>query len=197
MADIPFMALWKTSAASLLLVLAWGCGAPSPKVVQGRNTDVARQLNEQALQLMAKGKYGEAETALQRAIAADDLFPPARNNLGLLYYHTSRLYAAAREFDEARKLSPQSAEPRNNLGMVWEQAGRLDDAVEEYGRARQMQPDNAVYLGNLARAKVKRGDHDAETRRLLEDVWLKDPRADWQEWARMALFRLREPATRP
>ena len=59
----------------------------------------------------------------------------------------------------------------------------------------QMEPDNPEYLGNLARARVRRGDTDDETRKLLEELVLKDDRPEWREWAQLKLYRMRQPAT--
>lgn len=164
----------------------------------GRDTDRARAENERAYTLIEQGKYAQAEDILKRAVAADVMFGPARNNLGLVYYHTNRLYLAAWEFENASRLMPHHPEPRNNLGLVLERAGRLEHAAESYARARQIEPDNPEFLGNLARAKVRRGDRDEETRQLLEELVLKDPRPEWSHWAQMNLLRISpSPATRP
>jgi Tfp pilus assembly protein PilF len=164
----------------------------------GRDTGKARELNERALALVDQDKYEQAESLLKRAVAADVMFGPARNNLGLVYYHTNRLYLAAWEFENASRLMPHHPEPRNNLGLVLERAGRLEGATESYAKARQIEPDNPEFIGNLARAKMRRGDRDAETRELLEELVLKDPRPEWTHWARLNLLRLEaSPPTAP
>ena len=189
------------------LFLAAGCkSAPAndPKAAV-RDTDRARQLNERAYKLLNDGKHAEAEKVLREALAADMTFGPARNNLGLVYYQTGRWYEAAWEFEYAVRLMPFQPAPRNNLGMVLEDAGKLADAAQAYAKAREIEPDNPLYIGNLAKARVRRGDRDAETRALLEELLLKDPRPEWKEWARLTLFQISrpeegppaEPATRP
>jgi Flp pilus assembly protein TadD len=185
-----------------LTCAALGCASRRGARVQagddGRDTARARADNERAFTLIEQGKYEQAEELLRRAVAADVMFGPARNNLGLVYYHTNRLYLAAWEFENASRLMPHHPEPRNNLGLVLERAGRLEPAAESYARARQIEPDNPEFLGNLARAKVRRGDRDPETRQLLEELVLKDPRPDWSHWARMNLLRIEStPATAP
>ena len=186
----------------LLACALFGCASRrGPRVgtlEDGRDTDRARAHNERALALIDQGKYEQAEDLLKRAVAADVMFGPARNNLGLVYYHTDRLYLAAWEFENASRLMPHHPEPRNNLGLVLERAGRLEHAAESYARARQIEPDNPEFLGNLARAKIKSGDRDEETRRLLEELVLKDPRPDWSHWAQLNLLRIApSPATGP
>jgi Tfp pilus assembly protein PilF len=160
------------------------------------NTEQARAENNRAYQLIQQGKYEDAEKALKRAIAADVMYGPARNNLGLVYYHQGRLYEAAWEFQNAARLMPYQPEPRNNLGLVFERAGKMTDAADAYDRARQLEPDNPEFLGNLARAKVRRGDKDEETKRLLEELVMKDSRPQWNDWARMNLLRMERPVSR-
>ena len=186
----------------LLTCVALGCaksrGARFDARDDGRDSTRARADNDRAFALIEQGKYEQAEELLKRAVAADVMFGPARNNLGLVYYHTNRLYLAAWEFENATRLMPHHPEPRNNLGLVLERAGRLEHAAESYARARQIEPDNPEFLGNLARAKVRRGDRDEETRQLLEELVLKDPRPEWSHWAQMNLLRISpSPATRP
>jgi Flp pilus assembly protein TadD len=122
------------------------------------------------------------------------MFGPPHNNLGLIYYHQDKLYPAAWEFHNAIKLMPYVPEPRNNLGLVFEKAGKLQSAADAYARAREMEPDNPQYLANLARAKVRHGDRDEDTRRLLEEVVMKDDRPEWRGWAKLNLYRMNRPA---
>jgi Flp pilus assembly protein TadD len=200
-----------------ILMAAVGCGDNRQVVHADRinpvNSNLARQENEKAYKLIAEGKYDDAARSLDRAISADVMFGPARNNRGLVYFHQGRLYEAAHEFQYAIKLMPHNPEPRNNLGMVFEAASdhigsptKLADALDAYEQARRLEPDNPQYIGNLARAKVKRGDRDPDTQQLLEELVFKDPRPDWREWARAKLLQLRArppeerapaPATQP
>ena len=188
----------------VLLAALAGC-AGNRTVFRGQqavaDTSLARQENDRAFELIRQQKFPEAEQALRRSIAADVMFGPARNNLGLVYYKQGKLYDAAHEFQYAIKLMPHHPDPRNNLGLVFEAAGdfieaKLSDAVEAYEQARRIEPDNPEYLGNLARTRIKRGDSDETTQKLLEELAFKDSRPDWRDWARMNLLRLRS-AERP
>jgi Flp pilus assembly protein TadD len=169
-----------------------GCGNNrAASEAPGRDGSRARELNSKAYTLIDEGKLADAEKLLKEAVNADPMFGPARNNLGLVYYETDRLYEAAWEFENALRLMPHQPEPRNNLGLVLERAGKLTDAADEYAKAREIEPDNPEYLGNLARARVRRGDRDAETCSLLEEVVLKDSRPQWNHWARLNLYRIK------
>lgn len=125
----------------------------------------------------------KAEQLLHDALVADVRYGPAHNTLGLLHYHQRRLYLAAWEFEYASTLMPSRAEPMNNLGMVYEEAGQLDQAVEFYGVAMEMAAGNPVYLGNLARAQLRRGDSLEAVRGILQQLLMHDTRPEWIGWA--------------
>jgi Flp pilus assembly protein TadD len=154
------------------------------------NAALARRQTATGKDLLKVGKLPEAEEALKAALAADLFHGPAHNNLGIVYYRQKRFYLAAWEFQYAAKLMQNRPEPRNNLGMVFEAVGKLDDAAKCYAEAMDMEPDNPEFIGNLARCRIRQSRRDAETRRLLEQLLLKDTRADWLEWANMELVKM-------
>src|SRR5882762_8985015 len=162
-----------------ILVVAFLAGCQSHPRTSERSfdTELAKKENDHALHLLDEGKLEEAESHLKRALEVDVMYGPAHNNMGLVYYHQGKLYPAAWEFQSAIKLMPYQPEPRNNLGLVFE-------------KARQLEPDNPEYLGNLARARVRRGDRDIETKKLLEELVMKDSRPQWSQWARVNLLRM-------
>lgn len=164
-----------------------------------RDADVARAENERALDLMKSERgIAPAESALRRALEADVMFGPAHNSLGLIYYRRNELYKAAWEFQYAIKLMPNQPEPRNNLGLVFESACKLDQALQSYADATKLAPDEPQFVGNLARAHVRKGDRDPEVRALLEHVVSIDPRPQWVAWASERLALMHPPdATEP
>ena len=187
-------------ACALLLAAAAGCsraasrgtgGDDPPTAATSPDTEVARRKNAEAVDLIGRRKYEEAERVLREAVNADLAFGPAHNSLGKVYFHQGKLYQAAWEFQYAAKLMPYQPEPRNNLGLVFEQVGKLDEAVGWYERATALEPDNPQLIGNLARAKIRRGDHGEDVRGLLTDLVAKDTREEWITWARERLVFLR------
>jgi Tfp pilus assembly protein PilF len=155
-----------------------------------RDADLARAENARAVALLDAGDQPGAEAALRSALAADVMCGPAHNNLGKIYFHKKDLYHAAWEFQYAMKLMPNQAEPPNNLGLVFEAAGKIDDATDSYGKAIALEPENVHAMGNLARARVRRGDRDEATRALLQKLVMRDTRPDWLAWERSTLARL-------
>ena len=176
------------------LLIATGCDSTPRQNASARyqtvapglkgNTEKARELNTQATDLIAEGKYDEAEELLKDALTADVTFGPAHNNLGRIYYEKKQYYAAAWEFEYAAKLLPHHAEPRNNLGLVFEAVGDFDRAVGHYEEALLIEPNNPELIGNLARTRLNRGDRGPEVRQLLNDLMLMDTRPRWTDWAR-------------
>ena len=181
-----------------VLALLGGCHQEKPEVAKRppvygnviRDSAAARADTEKAYGLIHEGKFGDAEPLLRRAIEEDPNYGPAHNNLGIIYYHNERLYEAAWEFQNAIKLMPGQPQPQNNLGLVLESALRLQEAEKAYQEAHDLEPSNPEYAGNLARLRLRLGEHDEQTRKLLEIVVMGDTRPDWLEWARFNLARL-------
>ena len=80
-------------------------------------------------------------------------------------------------------------EPLNNLALVLERVRRFDESITKYEAALQLQPDNPELVGNLARAKLRRGDPGPEVRELLRKLLLTDTRPEWVQWAEEELVR--------
>lgn len=188
---------WAT--LTVIVALLQGCsgsktdaGYQTVSAEPGKDTELARQKNEEAVGLIEAEQFDEAETVLKQALKADITFGPAHNNLGKVYYHQSKFYLAAWEFQYAIKLMPYHPEPLNNLGLVLESVGRFDDAVAQYDDALTLEPDNPQFIGNFVRARLRRGDRDDQTRQLLSELILKDTRPAWVTWARQKLIMMQE-----
>lgn len=194
------------AAIAFASLMGGGCAAPSAPTAgeyltiekdPRKDPDAAQRLNSEALAYLQRREFEKAEELLKKALARDVTCGPAHNNLGKVYYHQSKLYLAAWEFQYAIQLMPHQPEPRNNLGLVFEAVGKLDDAVRMYDEALSLQPDDPQLVGNLARARVRRGDHDERTRQLLADLIMKDSRPSWVTWAREKLAALSTPENQP
>ena len=191
--------------AALLAVVVAGCESNPPAAMPSASTrgDVAanarqaRADTDRAFDLIGHGDYAGARPLLERAIAADAMYGPAHNDLGLVLFHQDRAYEAAWEFDRAAKLMPGRGEPRNNLGLVYESADKWAEAEGAYQAAVDLDPADPEFAGNLARVRIRRGERDEATRKLLELVVMKDPRPTWVAWARSYLHRMATTTTGP
>ena len=162
-----------------------------------RDTEAARALNAEGVGRIEAGDLAKAERLFKEALTADVFHGTAHNNLGLVYYRQRRLYLAAWEFQYAVKLMPNRCEPRNNLGLVFEAVRQMDEAEKWYDEALALEPDNMETIGNLARALVRANRKDSKTRRILNEVVLKDTRPEWVAWAEERLVMLGGPVGTP
>ena len=109
------------------------------------------------MELISNCYIAEAEQCLHQSLLADVSFGPAHNTLGKLYFDQKKFYLAAWEFEYAMKTMPNRAEPVNNLGLVYEMVEQTDEAVVHYQKAVDLEPGNPQYVGNLIRARIRRG----------------------------------------
>jgi Flp pilus assembly protein TadD len=189
--------------ALLLLPACAPTGTPGAKggdhnvtaVDPQRDTDAARRHNDRAAELIGQDNLGEAEKELKAALAADMFFGPAHSNLGTVFFRQKKFYQACQEYQYAAEMMPKKAEPRGNLGLVLEAVGRFEEAAKAYEDALTCDPDAIVIEGNLARAYVRLGRKDDRTRKLLNEVVMKDSRPEWISWAKDRLALMARPTT--
>ncbi|MGH7480980.1 MAG: tetratricopeptide repeat protein [Longimicrobiales bacterium] len=107
-----------------------------------------------------------------RAIAIDETFPPARNNLGMLYLHRGDHLRAAREFEHAAALGFTDLKAAQYAGLLRSAAAsaagvRPTDAARLYAVALTLDAANHRALDGLARLHYRGG-------RLAEAAVLSD-----------------------
>ena len=189
--------LIQTRLLLLCVVCVSGCKLfhrePTPKyqtvpASPQRDTKTSIKEHEKALKLLEDRLGGpkmlaKAEEHLQKALVADVTYGPAHNSLGMLYFQQHQLYLAAWEFEYAARVMPGRVEPLNNLGLVLESGGKLDEAIDAYSQAFVIDSQNPHVLGNLARARLRKGDEFEQVRPLLEELVFYDSRPDWVGWA--------------
>lgn len=114
------------------------------------------------------GDHAKAEAELKKAISINPrLFDPYYH-LGTVYYVNKRFDEAARAFDQALQIDPNSAEALNNYAyMLAEQNREIGKAKELAKRALALDPNNASYIDTMGWIEYRRGDLKA-ARTLLE-----------------------------
>lgn len=150
---------------------------------------------EEAIQLLCENNLCDAEQALHQALICDESYGPAHNALGKIYFDQEKYYLAAWEFEHSSRLMPLRPEPLNNLGLVYEEVGQIEKAISYYHQANAADESNPQFLGNLIRARMKRGDRTSDLYIMLERLALIDDRPVWREWAmkQLALNRVDQP----
>ncbi|MEM8784150.1 MAG: tetratricopeptide repeat protein [Planctomycetota bacterium] len=200
----PIKSLAAAFTSAVVLAFFTACQSADPSSVgyetpgadRAGNSKAAREKTEAAMVAFDGGDLEIAERLLKEALTDDVAFGPAHNNLGQVYFEQGRYYLAAWEFEYASKLMPYRPEPRNNLGLVLEAVRRYDEAVTQFQAAKDLAPDHPELIGNLARAKYRRGDRGDQLRDLLGEILLKDTRPSWRDWAENRLVHLDDPDDR-
>jgi serine/threonine-protein kinase len=98
------------------------------------------------------GRFGEAEAAYKRAIAAQPGLWPSYKSLAQFYLHRSRYPEAEALYRQAMALDPNNEWIANNLGALYFSAGRYPDARAMFERSIAIRPTYAAYsnFGTLA-----------------------------------------------
>ena len=112
------------------------------------------------VKLMKKGKFVEAEKKFEAALAENESFAEAHNNLAysLRKQGPEHHDEALGHYNRAIELDPYRIWPRNNLGFVYLQMGRYKKAVDELEAAVQLSPVKAYMFNNLGLAHEKLGE---------------------------------------
>lgn len=148
-----------------------------------RDTQLARELYARALNAWPDDPV-KTETLLRETLAADLYHGPAHNNLGVLLLERGELYAAAEEFEWAKRLMPGHPDPRVNLALTLERAGRTDDALANYDSALASFDNYLPALMGKARLQIRAGRTDAETIHALSEIALRGDE-EWRRWAEL------------
>lgn len=188
---------WTASAVVALAGLS-GCassrnaGPYAPASETDRDEIKARRLNVDAAKVIDTDP-AKAEALLREALTADLYCGPAHNNLGIVCLKRGELYAAATEFEWARKLLPGLPDPRMNLALTLERAGRTDEALATYATALEVYPNHLPTLEAMALLQVKSGKTDDRTRHMLQEIAMRGESEKWREWARAQSLRHDHP----
>ena len=197
--DVHYLPKYSSQSSADHLVL--GVGLTLALGARPRNTragvpEVAggdpkvRALTLQALDVL-ESDPAKAEELLQSALKADPFDGPAHNNLGVLYLRQSKLYEAASEFEQARKLMPGNPDPRLNLGLTFEKAGLYERAFEAYDAALEASPTHIRTIQAIARLTLRTGRTNTRLTGMLEDIALRGETSVWRNWAKEQLSRQR------
>ena len=173
-------------AIAFALVLG-ACSAPratspyAPPNEADRNSLEAQDLTQKAAAIIDSDPQ-KAEALLRKALTADLFHGPAHNDLGVIYLKQNKLYAAANEFEWARKLMPGHPDPRMNLALTLERAGRIDEALATYDTALEVYPNHLPTLEALTRLQLRHGRTDERTPKMLREIALRGETEEWRAW---------------
>ncbi|HTU24766.1 MAG TPA: tetratricopeptide repeat protein, partial [Pirellulales bacterium] len=110
--------------------------------------------------LFGLGRWGEAATHFERALALKPDWAEPHNSLAIILAQNGHLEQARQRFKRAIALRPDFAEAHNNLGSLFWTENRLDEAAAEYARAIALKPDYAEARANLGNVLARQGRLD-------------------------------------
>jgi predicted O-linked N-acetylglucosamine transferase (SPINDLY family) len=102
----------------------------------------------QGLAAAARGDWGAALEALERAARARPEDARTHTNLGVVLRRLGRLEDAAAAQRRAVALAPDFADAQYNLGNVLQALGRLQEALGHYDAALRLRPDHGAAATN-------------------------------------------------
>ncbi len=111
---------------------------------QGATVDVLSAIGSANLRL---GRLGQAETRLRQALAVDETFVPAMNNLGVVLMEEGKIQEAREVFRNAFALdSGRSDDIRENLRLAIAKADALTYSAPESSEFRLVRRGDGEYL---------------------------------------------------
>ena len=125
-----------------------------------RNVDMLKDLS--LIHIYATlGRYDEAITAYQQAIALNPKFAAPHNHLGNVYATLGRYDEAIAAYQQAITLNPKFAAPHRGLGNVYRSIDRYEHAISDLRQATALDPEDWSSQAALADAYRNLGNEDA------------------------------------
>jgi tetratricopeptide (TPR) repeat protein len=154
------------SASALLAFALVGLGCAGTAPLQPK----AVQLNRAGTEALSAGDLETAEARFALALEYHPRFVEALVNLGLVDMQRGNFSRARLEFERARRINADLAQPHHALGVLAERERRPDVAGEHYREALRVNPGFAPSRGNLARMLFAAGRYDDAREQFLRLV---------------------------
>ena len=138
-----------------------GAGSAAPihhEPDKARDPDQGKQWTAKGTASLAAGRFAEAKSEFERAIAADSNAHAAIAGLAELAYNEGDFVRAVLMGKHAVALAPSSVSDRMTLAKAYYKLLRYDDAITQWDKALALDPSNAAAKRNIAMAKTKLGN---------------------------------------
>jgi tetratricopeptide (TPR) repeat protein len=113
--------------------------------------------NNSTFDLIARGKFDEAEELYRRALAVDPDYPVILRNLGLLHLRRGRIPDAAEEFAAAIRIQPRMVEAYHDLSRAWTLMGKPAEAIAVLEEGVEKNPSSLFLRSALINAYREEG----------------------------------------
>lgn len=130
--------------------------------------------------LIERGDYASAIKPLEKAVALNGQYEPARSALGEGYLRLARYEDASVQLAQALKMEPLSMKSRNFLGVAYANLNRYDDARKQFTTVLKRNPRFLDAYLNLGRLYEMMGEYDKaieQYRKILNDTYDDNYRA--------------------
>jgi predicted O-linked N-acetylglucosamine transferase (SPINDLY family) len=136
--------------------------------------DLAELAFNQGTQLMHRGQWGDALTALRSALQIRPRYFEAQVNLGNVLRSLGNAAESLACYREAKALRPDIGELDLNIGASLVDLGRYDEAIACYRTALVRRPEDARLHNNLAMA-LRRAERPAEAEASFRAALAREP----------------------
>lgn len=93
--------------------------------------------------------WDKAKISLNKAIALDQNYVEAYNNLGIVYNNLGELEEAIKNFSLSVKIKHNYSNGYNNLGSAYDDLGKSEDAIKNYAKALEFDSKHVEAQKNL------------------------------------------------
>ncbi len=142
------------------------------------NWQDAEQFADKALEMFERGRWGEAESELRKALDIDPDQGDWHFNLGLTLERTGRDAEALSSFEQASRLLEDAIDPKLAAGAACARLERFYDAIEWLEKVLHIDTTVEPAWAMLVDAHASLNDHDAaETSFYMAQDALEEPSA--------------------
>ncbi len=111
------------------LLVAWLFVFPPISLALPQDSGSLEEKYQSAQDLLAAGKYAEAQHAFEELARLDPKIAEVHSNLGLIYFEEHKFEQAVPALQQALKLKPTMAKSSNLLAMSLSELGRYSEAL--------------------------------------------------------------------
>jgi Flp pilus assembly protein TadD len=148
------------------------------------------RMENQAVELMTKGRFGEAIAVWREALGMDPSDGKAHLNLGYSLGQTGRLREALAEYRRACDLSPDDPIAFADLALALRLDGKPDEAISNYRKSLALDAANAGVQADLGAMLSGKGETAEGLEHLERAVALKPESAAVQNTFASALLKI-------
>jgi Flp pilus assembly protein TadD len=137
-------------------------------------TDDAKQLTDQAIELLGEGRNDEAERRVRDALRLDSSNGKALSTLAFALHAQGKHAESEAVYLKMTELEPHQAMHWMNVGTARRCDGRIDEALYAFARAATLGAASADFYYNVGLAHIARDDYES-ARAVLEKALRLNP----------------------